>query len=384
MKKIIYCFCLFLNATEGNAQQVDLNTHTYDIHNLIRREASVINELINITVHDPDERNVVFSKKFSGKSTSQFIALHFSNGRNSSTVPVKIILQGISRGSVISHQEIPILPDSHLTSFWTDDLPGQDVMLEVLADKMPDRFELTIDKWLYDDREEKLESVRDPKNSQIEYLTMENKAMKDKYWPKHDSVVRLAIFDENERYPCSGFISGKDRIITAAHCIPSSVKPGDDCDDTIVVWFDYYKGSDSIVKTRCSNVRIIDKSNDIAELSLEEKATGDRPILDLEIESIEAGEDLFVIHYPSGRELSITRNICKSETIPERDAALPCEGDPKRIYHTCDTETGSSGAPIFNWMATKVVGIQTDGYLPWTKHKLNCGVTSKQINDSLK
>jgi len=370
--------------TEGSAQEVDSNAHTRDVHNLIRREASIINEPINITVHDPDERSVVFSKRFSGKSTSQFIAIHFSNGRNSSKVPVKISLKGISRGEVISHHEIPVPPDSNLTSFWTDDLLGQDVVLEVLADNKPERFELTIDKWLYDDREEKLESVRGPKNSQIEYLTMENKTMKDKYWPKHESVVRLAIFDENERYPCSGFISGKDRIITAAHCIPSSIKQGDDCDTAIVAWLDYYKGSESIVKTRCNNVRIIDKSNDIAELSLEENGTGDRPILALENESIGVGEDLFIIHHPSGRELSITRNICKSETIPERGTALPCEGDPKRIYHTCDTETGSSGAPIFNWVATKVVGIQTDGYLPWTKYKLNCGVNAQQINESLK
>jgi Peptidase S39 len=56
-------------------------------------------------------------------------------------------------------------------------------------------------------------------------------------------------------------------------------------------------------------------------------------------EQVSNGEDLFVLHFPGPGTMVLTRADCHASDPPLKDHFL---------HHTCDTDRGSSGAPIFN------------------------------------
>ena len=57
---------------------------------------------------------------------------------------------------------------------------------------------------------------------------------------------------------------------------------------------------------------------------------------------------IYLLHYPKGKEMKISPGIIKNITEDE---------DNKRIHHLCDTSGGSSGGPIINKINFQVIGI---------------------------
>lgn len=71
-------------------------------------------------------------------------------------------------------------------------------------------------------------------------------------------------------------------------------------------------------------------------------------------------EDLYIIHHPFGRMLTLSRQYCKvkEETAEESDDQT--HRDVNYFRHVCDTEESSSGAPVFDTHFA-LVGIHTAG-----------------------
>jgi hypothetical protein len=113
----------------------------------------------------------------------------------------------------------------------------------------------------------------------------------------------------------------------------------------------------------CTRVVITDHALDFAVLQV--KALGEaetaRPAI-IRGAALEADAEIMVIHHPACRQKQITHD-CKVRAAEHAGWFAADGGSPALIdfTHTCDTERGSSGAPIFD-SGGRLVGLQHLGY----------------------
>lgn len=349
-------------------------------------QAKIIPEAIHAIWQEPNMRDVVYSKVFSGNIKSGYLAIHFMAGSNKSKVPWKIFFKSYDGNKILkeySSQSLEFANEEY-DAFWTEELPSHKVRMEVIANEIPDGFELAIDKWLFEDKAESFKRIRDLENPQIELVNINT--VPDEYKKQIKSVFRLDIEDPERTYPCTGFLVSTNLIATAAHCIPKSLSIGDECKSAIRIWLDDY---DSMrmwaTQAKCGKVEDLDLQKDFAILSIADLFMEERGYSKFSDQEPKVGDRLYIIHHPDGRPASLTRNNCyvaevpiPSETYPD----VPCDGDIKFLYHTCDTLGGSSGAPIFNSTSGNVVAMQTSGFAPFISLdalRVNCGISSHEI-----
>jgi len=161
------------------------------------------------------------------------------------------------------------------------------------------------------------------------------------------SVVGLILLqlDDEPRPFCSGLLISSKYILTARHCLQQRIANTDEWEplrpQQIIFELDYLKYG-SAAKTyplKVVPVEIGPGDLDFAVL----EAINDIPLGNRKI-PVPGGdprpkEDLYVIHYPGGETLKLTRRECRAADRPE---------DGHFFRHVCDTEPGSSGAPVFN------------------------------------
>jgi V8-like Glu-specific endopeptidase len=171
------------------------------------------------------------------------------------------------------------------------------------------------------------------------------------------SVVGLILLqlDDEPRPFCSGLLISSKYILTARHCLQQRIANTDEWEplrpQQIIFELDYLKYG-SAAKTyplKVVPVEIGPGDLDFAVL----EAINDIPLGNRKI-PVPGGdprpkEDLYVIHYPGGETLKLTRRECRAADRPE---------DGHFFRHVCDTEPGSSGAPVFN-INFELIGIHT-------------------------
>lgn len=181
--------------------------------------------------------------------------------------------------------------------------------------------------------------------------------------------IQLKFETSKASETCTGFIVSADLVATAAHCIvPKSTESGKLVSIKFIVGKLYYSSVSTEDKTTQSfelnptpvEVLLYDDydyalfrlastsdaegfarwgSVEIAPLDFQKKTTGELP--------------LFAIHYPRSLNQMVTRFGCHTTNEAQLELLGDLEG---LILHDCDTDEGSSGAPLFN-SDGKVVGI---------------------------
>lgn len=164
--------------------------------------------------------------------------------------------------------------------------------------------------------------------------------------------VALLTFPDSEMRSCSGFLIGRDRIMTNDHCIALSsafLANGKGCADVLIDFNVIDKSTP--LRVHCEDA-ITDHTLDIAVLRIAPadvpKTLGLSPLKLATAVTLPTAATL--IHHPAGMSMRISRDCNAVARVPSA-----------KVQHTCSSLGGSSGAPLFN-TAGEVIGVQSNGY----------------------
>lgn len=308
-----------------------------------------------------------------------FIAIHFSEFEDSSLVAWKMVFKDKSETKVFEYtsEKYP----KRGSGFWTEDLPGNIAIIEVYAEKAPIGLKFKIDKYLFEAKEVPLRSIIDPLQPQMEDIAIYPDSGKIRSFGK--PVARLRIIDRTKRFPCTGFLIGTNVLMTNDHCLPEEA---DTCDDIQATFGS--EGSDPGERYLCSAILKRNYPLDYALLRLEGEPGKKWGILKLADEPPSAVPlKAVVIHHPGGNQKMITINKCLVQNSPvggrpQNNREMTSYIVPQDFQHSCDTEGGSSGAPVLDEMSGMVQGLHHYGFTPLARVRLNQGVLSNEIKRS--
>jgi hypothetical protein len=194
-----------------------------------------------------------------------------------------------------------------------------------------------------------------------------------------EGVAMAMVFGPNAAWTCSGFLIAPDLFLTNWHCGGSKDTGIDvywDADTLRNTYIDFsWDGDDISNEYQWSGFPVVpahgtegaqnvlkNRDLDYAIFSIRPllQSIGPPPVTPIRATATLAeGAPLRVIHHPLSRVKSLTEKSCKVERVN-----YPSWVDKKAdvdFLHKCDTEGGSSGAPIFD-AGGFVVGVHHSGH----------------------
>ncbi|HEV3468361.1 MAG TPA: serine protease [Pyrinomonadaceae bacterium] len=233
---------------------------------------------------------------------------------------------------------------------WTQRVPGRKVLVELHAQARPRALRLRIDRLNHsffrpgtkvittgsDDMRDLMEAVRDRRHRYYGY-------------GRSIAFVPLQMAGDGTETNCTGFLLAPDLLMTNYHCISEPEQL-----DTAKAVFGYESQplrEDSVGLTK---IEVKDESLDFAVLRLAQPVAGNwTPVKLATAAQVKERQQLVLIQHPSERRkvLSLEDCVIRSEAVTDRPQ------NPDDFYHLCDCEGGSSGAPVFDEVTGRVVGL---------------------------
>lgn len=167
-------------------------------------------------------------------------------------------------------------------------------------------------------------------------------------------VGRLDIRYEKGMSTCTAFVVADRQILTNFHCIPGVGKHGNVLEASLLMGF-YSQTDVRSVKRYQVELKpsAFDRELDFSLLRVRGSLKAEWGLVSLKDRDPLPGESLLIVHHPLGLPLHVTRGRCR--------AASPTPVSETEIFHTCDTEGGSSGSPIMTADGTGVLGLHFSG-----------------------
>ena len=125
----------------------------------------------------------------------------------------------------------------------------------------------------------------------------------------------------------------------------------------------------------CSKFILANKELDFAIIECKEDLGSHYGYLELSNEEDLAYKDVHIVHhncnYLKGRNCSTQKLISKGEILPDTNE--------NQFYHTGDTLSGSSGAPVISRLTGKVIGLHNSGFSNASERRPGMGLYNGAI-----
>lgn len=250
--------------------------------------------------------------------------------------------------------------------FWSDLIPGETAIVEVLGVADVTDLRLTIDRVI---ECKKPTFNRTLIANHLEPISGESATIRN--WGR--SVARLVYTsDKNgKQYLCTGFLVAADLFMTNNHCIQSEKERRSGLAE-----FDFDKPGATPVTLTFKEMLKTDPGLDFTLLRLNTTPGRQPLVFDT---SAPGTRPLLVIQHAAGKPKQVSIENCKV-LAPQVAGVTSFLTD---FGHGCDTLNGSSGSPVMDLRSGKVLGLHHLGFLP-NEEPRNRAVSIQQILEFLK
>jgi V8-like Glu-specific endopeptidase len=188
-------------------------------------------------------------------------------------------------------------------------------------------------------------------------------------------IAKLSFVKNGRQFTCSGFMYGKNLLMTNEHCVNSTQL----CRSTVAIFhYQLENGQmDSGDQYRCTEFIAANRDLDYALLKLEGSPGEQWGTLPLSHDGVKANEPLMIIQHPGGRPKMISLINCTSKE-PIADGIKSASD----FTHECDTEHGSSGSPVLT-LNGRVIGLHHFGVAEGQFWNQNRAVRMSLIMDDM-
>ena len=287
---------------------------------------------------------------------SSFIRLHFTGIR----------LEGSGQGKVrVVGENLDVLAQWSFAEFakrpqrWTHVLPEGIAVVQVeREDDQPLRLRFTIKSATRESRGGNVDSRQDRNNirdKDIRFFASDAALM-----GAARSVAKLSFPDGDKLATCTGFMVAPSLLLTNHHCVNTM----DTCFGTVVM-FGYQRDANGrVMPTKQYDCLAIVKASqpyDYALLQVDGSpgAADAWGVVTFDpAASLAIGQPLYLVQHPAGEPKRVTLDDCNVSTL-KAPGSVPAVGSD--FGHKCDTESGSSGSPLFN-LSHRVVGLHHFGF----------------------
>jgi hypothetical protein len=239
--------------------------------------------------------------------------------------------------------------------FWSDEIPGDKVSIDVYSSMPGNPLELVIDKIAVGTTEPVAVSIVGP-NQLSPILAQERWVVE-----LGRSVARLRfVSDDGLVAVCTAFLVTPELMLTNQHCIASQ-----DEMESALVEFDYDTAGSPRRGVHLSELLDSDFELDFSVVRLE-RPVGRTP-LRLSSERPPDRHRLLVIQHPGGEPKQVSLADC----VVDGAVVAGRKGTPTDFGHACDTKGGSSGSPVLSLERRVVVGLHHLGVAPGSSNVFN-------------
>jgi hypothetical protein len=244
-------------------------------------------------------------------------------------------------------------PRGRAADAWSDDIPGNVVVVELVADVPPKGLEIVIDSYDHPIKRAVPQGLFANRMLGILAATEDVKKL-------GTPVARLRIKTNHGQAMCTGFLISESLMLTNFHCISTDSEAANARAD-----FGFDRGGAALKTFRLEKLEVINSDTTfdyvVARVSKSPGKIYDHiATTSVDLVSFQGlSRQLLLIEHPAGgpKMVSIQGCVVVNDKVPGVDPQTPSD-----FGHHCDTLGGSSGSPVFDRDTKKLVGLHHAGY----------------------
>ena len=288
-------------------------------------------------------KGVLWSHTLTHPDATSAVRIHVSVRRRRASPNWRIRFRDLAGQDVETvSSDSPMLATSGI---WSNDIPGNGAIVELLADDAGSELEIAIDRYAFRNAT-KEDPIPNPS-----VVAIGSTAPQIQRWAA--AVARLHAIQESGQYTCTAFLAAPTLLLTSRYCVET-----DESARSAIADFGFDGTDARPVVVRVMKLEAANELLDYALLRLNMAPKGFEPVRRFAGSPPKVGTQLVMFHHPGGgpKEASVD---CRVGAI-----ALAGMSAVKTDFgHTCVTTGGSGGAPVFDRSSGEVLGIHHFGSL---------------------